>query len=53
MSYKILSYEGRGRIVGMHESGMKNSNIAFVLNVPWSKVSTTLTKWKVRGSVNL
>ena len=53
MPYKILSDEVRGCIVGMHESGLKSSNIAFVLNVPWSIVSTILTKWKVRGSVNL
>jgi transposase len=51
MPYKILSDEERGRIVGMREIGMKSSNIAFVLNVPQSTVSTILTNWKVKGSV--
>jgi transposase len=30
---------------------MKSSVIAYVLNVPWSIVSTILANWKVRGSV--
>ena len=51
MPYEILSDEKKGRIVGMHEGGMKSSKITFVLNVPWSIVSTILTNRKVRGSV--
>ena len=43
--YKILSDEERGRIVGMREGGMKSSDIAFVLNVSRSIVSTILTHW--------
>ena len=43
MPYKILSDEGRGHIVGMRESGMKSLDIAYVLNVPQSNVSTILT----------
>ena len=31
MPYEILSDEKKGRIVGMHEGGMKSSNITFVL----------------------
>jgi transposase len=50
MPYKFLSDEERGRIVGMCEGGMKSSDIAFVLNVPRSTISTILTNWKVRGS---
>ena len=51
MPYKISSDEERGCIVGMREGGMKSSNIASVLNVPRSTVSTILTNWKVRGSI--
>jgi hypothetical protein len=51
MPYKILSDEEKGHIVGMREGGMKSSNITFILNVPRSIVSTILTNWKVRGSL--
>ena len=47
MPYKFLSDEERGRIVGMREGGMKSVDIAFLLNVPWSTVSTILANWKV------
>ena len=33
--------------MGMREGGMKSPDIAFVLNVPQSVVSTILTNWKV------
>ena len=51
MPYKILNDEERDDIVEMCESGMKSSNISFVLNVPQSIVSTILTNWKVLESV--
>ena len=37
--------------MGMREGGMKCLDIACVLNVPQSIVSTILTNWKVEGSV--
>jgi hypothetical protein len=37
--------------VGMREGGTKSIDIACVLNVPQSIVSTILTNWKVEGSV--
>ena len=46
MLYKILSNEERSCIMGMRKGEMKSSNIAFVLNVPQSTVSTILTNWK-------
>ena len=51
MLYKILSGEEMGRIVEMREGGMKSLNIASVLNVPRSTISTILTNWKVQGSM--
>ena len=49
--YQILSDEERGHIVEMHEGAMKSSNIASILNVPQSVVSTFLTNWNAQGSV--
>lgn len=51
MKYQILSTEEKSRIVGMHEGGMKCKDIGEELNVPCSTISTILTNWKVRGSV--
>ena len=47
MPYTIFSDDKRGCIVGMHKGGMKSSNIASILNVPRSTISSILTNWKV------
>jgi transposase len=50
MPNKFLNEE-RNCIVGMREGGMKSSDIASILNVPRSTVSTILTNWNLQRSM--
>jgi hypothetical protein len=49
MPYKILSDEEWGCIVEMRKSGMESLDMACVLNVPQSIVSTILTIGRSEG----
>lgn len=51
MKYRTLSTTQKNQIVGMRKAGMRCKDIAEVFNAPCSTISTILSRWKVRGSI--
>ena len=49
MRMRTLTNEERFRIVTMREKGLKCKDIADVMQMPRSTISTVLTKWRVSG----